>query len=447
MTSAWSLRLAVLTGILAGCLAVPAWAQPVTGNPASTTPATPPPPEIKEVKDAIAAFQKLDFDGALKALKTAVSKNADLPPAQVLMAQLFAQANQAQGVRTSLERAIIEEPTDPEAIVILADFALRESRVTEAGLLYAEAGRMMPGFTKGPKRKEVLEPRVSSGLAAVAEARGDWPLAQKHLEATLKLAPKDAMIMQRIARAMFQQKSANDALQMLRQAYGADKTNVLTPEATLATFYEQYGDHKNAQKWMGKALVAAPKDLKTLLVAGQWCLETNQIEEAQTHASNAMQADPASLEAKVLRGVVALFLKDYKGAETYFEAAHLQSPSAFPASNNLALALCEQPNDKMKLQRAVEYATTNARQYPKAAEAASTYGWVLYKAGQLDQAEQALRQAAQSGNISSDTAYYLAQVSFDRGRKDDAKQLLQAALKNERPFSKRQEAEALLKKL
>jgi tetratricopeptide (TPR) repeat protein len=148
----------------------------------------------------------------------------------------------------------------------------------------------------------------------------------------------------------------------------------------------------------------------------------------------------------VLRGVVALFQKDYEGAATFFEAAHLQSPSAFAASNNLALALCEL-KDEAKLRRALEYATTNARQYPKETEAASTYGWVLYKAGQIDAAEQALRQAASSGNISSDTAYYLAQVSVDRKRIDDAKQLLKAALNNQRPFSKRQEAQALLDKI
>ena len=46
-----------------------------------------------------------------------------------------------------------------------------------------------------------------------------------------------------------------------------------------------------------------------------------------------------------------------------------------------------------------------------------------------------------------DTAYYLAQISFDRGRRDDAKQLLQAALKNEQPFYKRTDAEALLERI
>ena len=113
---------------------------------------------------------------------------------------------------------------------------------------------------------------------------------------------------------------------------------------------------------------------------GQWALETEQLPEAEKQATAALQIDPKSLDAKILCGVIALFKKDFAGAERYFEAAHLQSPRNFAATNNLALVLIEQ-KDEAKKRRALEYAQNNVQQNPKSAEAASTYGWVLYKTG------------------------------------------------------------------
>ncbi len=418
-------------------------AEPISGGDvAGSSPAA---NQSQEVTDAVAKFKQRDFDGALKLLKEAVKKNADLPPAQVIMAQLFSQANIPQGVRNALEQATNESPDDPEAYAIMGDIALRERRVTEADLLYQKAGSLVDKLAKSAKRKEMLQPRILGGEAAVSEARQDWPGAQKKLEAWLKLDPKSSVAMQRLARCLFQQKNAQGALEKLKEAAKADP-DVLTPEAILAQFYEQAGDRENAKKWMAKALAAAPKDLKTHLVAGQWALETGQLDEAQTQATAAMQIDPKSLDAKVLRGVIALFQKDYPAAERYFEAAHLQSPRNFAASNNLALALIEQ-KDEAKKRRALEYAENNVQQFPKVAEAASTYGWVLYKMGRLDDAEKALQAAVNSGAMNADTAYYIARLSVDRGREAQAKQWLESALKSTGPFAMRQEAQALMEQL
>jgi len=150
-----------------------------------------------------------------------------------------------------------------------------------------------------------------------------------------------------------------------------------------------------------------------------------------------------------MRGIVALFQKDYKAAEMYFEGAHLQSPGNFAASNNLAIALAEQ-SDPAKQRRALEYAAANVRQNSNnqnSREAVSTYGWALYKLGRLDEADQVLQRLARTGLFGPDTAYYIARVAADKGRTEEAKRLLTAALKSKRPFSKEDEAKALLEQL
>lgn len=422
---------------------------PLAAEPISqselTTPAGTAPAQASDLNEAVAKFRNRDFDGALKLLKEAVQKNPELPPAYVVMAQLFSQANMASAVRNALEQAVVDSPNDPEAYLIMADIAIRERRVAESRLLFDKAQSLLASWNGNAKRKSYMEPRIIAGLAMTDEARGDWPAAQKRFEAWLKLEPKNAVALQQLARCLFQQKDVDGALAKLKEAAAIDK-EMLTPEAVIAQFCVQTGNPQT-RDWVIKALNAAPKDIKTRLFAAQWAWETGEYKDAQTQADAALKLDPKSLRAKFLLGLIALFQKNYPEAEKYFELAHLQSPKDFGASNNLALALAEQ-KDEAKKQQAVEYAETNVRQYPKQPESYSTYGWVLYKTGRLNEAEQALRTAISGGSFSAETAYYLARVLVDRGGNDaDAKQLLEGALATTGMFSQREEAKALLDQL
>lgn len=401
--------------------------------------------QYQEVKDAVTRFRNGDIDGAKALLVTAAKKYADLPPAEVMLAQLFAAANQGNQVVAWLEEAIKQTPGDPEAYLILGDLAFRGGRVTEAGLMFGKANALLPEFKGAAKRKKALVERISAGLASVAEVGQDWAGAQKHIEAWLAEEPNNANALQRLGRALFQQNKATEALEKFKAAKKASE-QVLTPEAILAQLYEAAGDRENAAKMMVAALKAAPNDVPTRLAAAQWSFETEQYDQAKEQAAIALKLDSESLGAKILAGIVALFLKDNKAAEGHFEAAHLQAPANFAASNNLALALAEQDNEAKK-RKALEYADVNVRANQNAAEAWSTYGWVLYRLNRLNEAEQALAKAASAGTLSADTAFYIAKVQVDRGQNAKAKELLENALKTKRPFSMRKEAEALLEKL
>jgi tetratricopeptide (TPR) repeat protein len=431
---------------LVGNMVGPARAEPILSTPApSGAAAAAQPPEIT---DAIAKFKAMDFDGALASLKAAVKKNRDLAPAQVLMANLYAQVNRPVDARTSLERAVLEEPADPEAYVILATVAIQDHRVTEADLLLTYAKSLLDQFEKSPVRKKALLTATDSGLAAVAEARGDWATAKKYLENWLSLDKNSAVAHQRLAGALFQQKDFAKALEELKAAKDLDP-KVLTPQATLALLYEATGDHDRATQWMDTALKDAPKDFATQMAAAQWAAQTSQFDVARKYADAALALKPDALEAKLVLGVIDLLLKDYAAAESQFEAALVQSPSSFAASNNLALALCEE-SDMAKQRKALEYAEMNVRQYPKQAEAFSTLGWVYYKTGHLNEAWQALQTALSAGQLSPDTAYYTAKVLVASDKpegKKTAKQFLEAALKIKALFSMRKEAQALLDSL
>ncbi len=464
-----------ILGVCAVLAAAQAWAQPASMGPLGT-----PLPEadekIQEVADAKTRFRNRDLAGALELLEGAVKKHPDrLPPAQVIMALWYAQANQGAATLGSLERAIVADPDDPQAYIVLANIELQGGRVTAAGLLFDKGQAMMKSFSKSPSRKKTLEPQIYAGLAAVAESRAtmagddkaraeqEWIIAQGHLESWLKLDAKSAVALQRLARALFKQKTTEKvkaALQKLKDAKEVDP-NVLNPYAQMAKFYQQEGDFRKAKEYMTYALSpkVGAKDLRTRLEAAQWCVQTSlleagQLDKAKQHAATAIQIDEKSLDAKILRGVVAMFQKEYEQAERYFQSASWDSPGNFPAKNNLALALCEQTEAKQR--RALELADGNVRQFSQgayAAEAASTYGWVLFKNNRVDEANKVFQQLlARSTRVSEDTLYYAARVGSDRSlgdrrRPERAKQLLQLAVKSERPFPMRPEAQRLLEQL
>ena len=422
---------------------------PTTATPAAEKP-------IPEVVEAVDLFKQRDFDGALKKLKKAVKNNPDLPPAHVILAEFFAKANLAQNVQTALEQATVDSPDDPEAYYLMAEFALQAHRVTEAQLLYEKADSLMPKVSSA-KRKKILQPQILNGLVMTSGSHQDWAGAQKHVETWLKLDPESTAAMQQLAQCLLKQKKEDAALEALVKARKIDP-KLMSPEASLAQYYARNNEQENAKKWMKAALNKDLKDIRTRLLVAQWMWENSDLADAKKQADAALKLDEGldpklksteqSINALVLRGIIALFQKDYVAAEGYFQSAHILAPSNFPASNNLALALIEQKDDE-KNKRALAYAEANAQKYQKSSEAIATYGWVLYKiGGHNDEAEKALRAAISGGSFSADTAYYLARVLFVKGNNNkDVKQLLEGALKSTGPFQNRDAAKSLLEEL
>jgi tetratricopeptide (TPR) repeat protein len=422
------------------------------------------PAQMRELEDAIGFFQKGDIENAEKQCAAAYAKNPDLPPPELLIAQMWASAKQGQLMMMYLEKAVQKNPDDPEAYLQLGEIALNQRRFAEADLCFTKTASLMKNFNKSADRKNKLMPRIYSDMAFISEVREDWPTAQQRLEEALKLDPKNVQVMQRIAKSLFQQKKAQEALEKLRAAAAIPDANTLMPEVQLAIFYMQFNDPDNAKIWIKKALEKAPKDKdsRTRLEAAKVYLQTGKdgdLDEAKTQAADALKIDRKSLEALMLRGIVSLFQEDYSGAVTFFEEANMQSPSNFEATNNLALSLVEL-KDESKKKRALEYASENVKKtqgsektqanQQNAAEAVSTLGWVLYRIDpvkNLDDADKLLRQAIGTNVYNPDTAYYAAVVALANKRPEEAKRLLTRAVQNTTPWTMKKKSKELLEQL
>ncbi|MBN1590251.1 MAG: tetratricopeptide repeat protein [Pirellulales bacterium] len=405
---------------------------------------------IPELADVMTKLNKGDVAGALADMKAAVEKHPQLPPAEVMMAQLMSRTNRADTVRYWLEQAIIASPNQPDAYVMLGQDAMQNKRTAESQLLFEKSYQLLEGFTGDAKRKEGLQTIVFGSLAGLAMNRKDWDAAKGYLVESLKLHPDDGRALQLLGRVLFEQGNAEEALEKLKAAKTADP-KTLTPEATLANWYEEAGDRANAGKYMVEAIKIAPTDFNTRFVASNWKFQTQDFKQARVQADIALQLaekqdiDPSA--ALILAGSIAIFQGDYPAAEAYLRKAIALAPANFAATNNLALALCEQ-DDEAKRKLAFQYAQINSRLRPDDVEAASTLGRVLFTLKHYADADKVFRKVATTGqSLSPDTAYYIAALYAETDRKEEAKKLLEQVVKKEGLFSQRKNAEQLLKDL
>jgi predicted Zn-dependent protease len=248
-----------------------------------------------------------------------------------------------------------------------------------------------------------------------------------------------------VAFCWFQQNQIEKAQDVLRELLKINP-KAPAPEATISEFYRQNGDAKNADKWLQAALTTSPNNFSTQLMAAQQAVASGHFDEGRNYAIAASKLDPKSLDSQILQATIAAYEKNYVTAELLFEAVLKKAPDNPAITNNLAMVLIQQ-NDPDKNKRALEFAEANIKKFPNSPPVASTYGYILLQLGRLDEAEQALEKAKPIAGSDLDTAYTLARVAVERGHNDEARQYLEAALKNTSPSLFRQESEELLSKL
>ncbi|WP_394788320.1 XrtA/PEP-CTERM system TPR-repeat protein PrsT [Rhodoferax sp.] len=136
---------------------------------------------------------------------------------------------------------------------------------------------------------------------------------------------------------------------------------------------------------------------------------------------------------------------NYAGARTSYESLLKQKPDDADVMNNLANVLL-----RLKDPSAISVAEKALAKNPANSNAIDTLGWALFQSGQAEQADRALQllrdaRLREPGN--PDIRYHLAAVLAQSGRKTEARDEVEAALKVGRRFENTAEAETLLKTL
>ncbi len=407
-------------------------------------------PQYAEVQRAVESLQRGDLQGARRLLHDAKKKNPQLAPAEVMLARLYLAAGRLSAAEEALELAVAQDRDDPEAFITLAELAFRKKQFTLAELSLERADKLLANYKRNKRRLEHLRVRLAAGQTSVAELRGLWTDAEKHLNSWIKLSPRNAPARGRLGRVLFEQKKYQNAREAFVRQAELDK-NVLPADVILGQLWEKAGMREKAQENMEAAVKRHADNLRTRLAVADWALGAGRNDMAKENANAARKVDPRSTVALILAGRAARQAGDSSEAETVLQFAVVESPTNFAATNHLALTLASS-DDQDKKRRGYEYAQLNFRAYSDKNTAAGraaaiTYAWLLFDVGREAEAETLVQGALRGGSISNESAFYSASILSRRGKENLAAQILKPVLALDLAFPARNEAQKLLDKL
>lgn len=344
--------------------------------------------------------------------------------------------------------------------IALIDFHLRHRRPDAA----REASRRIAG--KAPDAVPVL-----LTLARVALASGDTTGARANLSRAATAASYNPSVLVQIALLQLQ------AGHVAGAAYSADKALNERPDflpalALMTDIDVRQGELVKAEQRARGIVAKQPRSGIGHALLGDIAMARKQLPAAVDHYRRAHQLDQSSESLLRLFGVLAgsdppaalRVAEQWLKVNPRDAAVHRALGDAYARQNNLPAARASylallglRPDDAEVLNNlanlqlllgdvaaALKSADRALQLQPGTPHIIGTAGWAAFKAGQTDRSLQLLRDARLRDPNNPDTRYFLSSVLASVGRRNEAREELEVALRGGRDFASAKEAERLL---
>jgi cellulose synthase operon protein C len=354
-------------------------------------------------------------------------------------------------------------PAELQPALLLVDFLLRQGRADAA----LEASKRLT--LKNPEALQVLV-----ALAQVNLANNDLPSARNNLARAARAANFDSPLLVQIALLQLRAGALPGAYYSLEKALG-ETPDYLPAQALMAEVELRQGEAGKAET-RARAIVAKfPKVAVGHGLLGDIAMSRQQPAAAIENYRRAHQleqntasllrlfsaqaaTDPAGAlqlaeqwakarprDTQVLRAMAdtQARLQRWPAARQAYETVLATAPNDASALNNLAQVLL-QLGDAPGALKAAERAMA---QQPNLPHVIGTAGWAAFKAGQPDRALQLLRDARLRDPGNPETRFYLGSALASAGRRGEAREELEAALRTGGGFASAKAAQELLKTL
>lgn len=240
-------------------------------------------------------------------------------------------------------------------------------------------------------------------LSSIDLAQGDTAKAEQRAKQVIQAAPRSAMGYNLLADVALSRGQAAPAIDALRKAHDLEKS-----QASLTRLMQAVGGH------------SGPKAATELGLA--W-----------------LKHNPGDLAVRSAVAEQNLRSRDFASARVQYETILKQRPNHAETLNNLAnlLMLTRDPGAVAMAERAYKVDTRN----PKLMD---TAGWANHLAGNGERALQLLREARLRAPDIPEIRYHLAAVLAKAGRKSEAREELNTALRTGVNFASSEDARKLL---
>jgi tetratricopeptide (TPR) repeat protein len=365
--------------------------------------------------------------------------------------------------RTFVDELLAERPNDPE------------NRVVAATLAYTLGDRATARAHLDVALASDADSVSALLLTASLDAEdGQYANAESKLTRVLALQPRNEAAPLALARLRLKMADEEGARSVLRQAVAAADEASPRLMVPLAELELRLGAPDQARAIAAELQRRSPPMPEGYLLAGAIEREAGRHAEAATafRAAYDLQPSPENLQNAVaayraagsgeweslLTGrlqaqsgdlIARLLLADSLQAAgrtgealAAYEAVLARDATNIMALNNAAWVAYDRDNEK-----SVRYAQRAAELAPDNAAVLDTFGWILVRESRHDEALPYLERAVQLSSGAPEIRYHLAVAQARAGRREAARQALEALLADSPQFESRNEAQAFLDSL
>ena len=369
------------------------------------------------------------------------------------MAQIYGATGKLSKATESLKGMLELDPSSFEIRKALGDMYLRQDSVDAALSLYGELVELHP---------ENLELR-----AAIAHSyllKQDYEHARKQFESVLTkdtLTADEQVRFGQIFVSFIEKDSAVapyalSLFERIRDAYPSDWrpywfigaiSSVSGDDSTalgnfqkvkelaswnpdgwvrIASIYYDRNQFAEAIQVLTEAKKAIPEEFRIHFLLGIAYQREQRPVDAALSLEKALQLNDKSVDAMSALGLVYDELKRPAESDSMYERALRINPHNHLVLNNYGYSLADRG---LELDRALKMAKEATALQPANQSYLDTYGWVLFRLGKYEEAEQHIRKAVELGSTSPVIYEHLGDVYFKLSRIDKALEFWNKALK------------------
>lgn len=380
---------------------------------------------------AQAALHFRESDTAQAALRKTIHLDPKRKDAYLLLAEsYFSQKNSEAGIAilSDMQRQF---PDDARLNMLYARALHEAGRSAESRELL---GKMLK---QSPKDQDL---RLAYALISLES--GDFASAERELKTLQRQKERSAAAAFYLGRLEEQRGNNTAALRWYAQAQGGEFAIESLLRMAQIDFKE--GRITPARQRLNQARALSPSDeerVRLFLLEAQLLRQSERMQEAFDLLNQALNESAGEPDLLYSRALLADQLGQHAEAEADLRAILAQDPQNPEALNALGFLLADR---NVKLDEAYVLISQSLKLDPKNAATIDSMGWVLFRMGKFNEAEEYLRKAY-AQNQDAEIAYHLVETLIALQRENEARQLLADALKRDPHDARLRKQEAQLR--
>jgi len=378
---------------------------------------------------ALTCLASHEVNAAVISLNRALSLDTNFTDASLLLAEIQIKSGTPDPAVSLLRQVIGREPNLAQARLLLADGYRAQHKPGDALAVYDQMAKDSP-----------RNPGVPLLKGFTFEEQQDNASARRAFLQALALAPNDLRVLDALMQLDLSEKQYEPAIQTLEKALaGSDqKYQLYLMEAKV---FEAQGNASRTMAALFNATKINPDAPSAHLVLAQHYLKDKKYPEALAELQTALQKDPASSSAWMLKGQILNEMKEPQGSADAFQQMLVIDPQSSVALNNLAYLYAEYLG---QLDKAYDMAKKARDLLPFDPSTADTMGWVLFHRGDYASALGFLEESLGKLPQSPDVQYHFGKVNYMLGQETAATTALQKALQLNPSFEGHEECQRCL---